>query len=60
MNDLIKRCENMMNELGIPLTAFCKKIELSPSAYYKLRHGDLKVSQETAQRIETFLGKYNF
>ena len=60
MNDLIKRCENMMNELGIPLTAFCKKIELSPSAYYKLRNGDLKVSQETAQRIETFLGKYNF
>lgn len=60
MNDLIRRCENMMKELGIPLTAFCKNIELSPSAYYKLRHGDLNVSQETAQRIETFLDKYNF
>ena len=60
MNDLTKRCENMMKELGIPLTAFCKKIELSPSAYYKLRHEDLKVSQKTAQRIEVFLTKYNF
>ena len=58
--DLLARCEKFMAELGIRKTAFCSRIELSTNGYFAWRAGNLKLSDATLQRIDSYLQKYNF
>lgn len=54
------RVQNFLNELEMPITVFCKKIEVSPSYFYKWRVGQVNFSEKTLQRISNFLSKYGF
>ena len=60
MEDLKLRCNRFMDELGIAATKFCTRIQLSTSAFYAWRAGQLVLSEATAQRIDEYLKKYNF
>lgn len=57
---IIERCNKFMCELGIPVTAFCRRIQISPQAYYAWRNGDLSLSDATVTRIENHISKYGF
>lgn len=57
---LITRCQRFLEELAVPATVFCKKVELSTSSFYRWRNGKLNLSDATLERIDTYLSKYNF
>ena len=57
---LKKRCERFLRELSVPTAAFCRKINISTTAYYNWRAGLLNLSDATLQRIDDYLTKYNF
>lgn len=57
---LTERCERIMRELGISVTQFCKRVELSPSGYYRWRAGEIKLGEDTLARIDAWLRRYNF
>ena len=54
------RVERFLNEFGMPITVFCKKIEISPGYFYKWKVGKVNFSEETLQRISNYLSKYGF
>lgn len=58
--ELLQRCEKAHGCLGIPVTVICRKVGISPQAYYKWRNGSLRLSQPTLERIETYLQQINF
>lgn len=57
---LIMRCEQFISELGLPVTRFCKNIDLSPTAYYSWRRGEMNMRREKQKEIDEYLKKYNF
>ena len=57
---LEKRCNQMIEELGIPVTAFCRKVNISASAYYAWHRGTIDLSATTLDRIDKYLKKYGF
>lgn len=59
-NELKNRCRNFFNELSIPITAFCRKIELCTQSYYMWQKDTLSLSISTLERIDKYLKKYNF
>lgn len=58
--NLIQRCQHFLDELGVPTTAFFQRVEISAASFYKWRNGDLRLSDSTLERIDTYLAKYNF
>lgn len=60
MTTLQKRCKTMLAELGIPVTVFCRKINLSTCAYYGWQKDELRLSDATLARIDNYLSKYGF
>lgn len=57
---LITRCQRFLEDLAVPTTVFCKKIELSTSSFYRWRNGELNLSDATLERIDGYLSKYGF
>lgn len=57
---LQNRCKQMIIELGIPVTAFCRKVNISASAYYAWHRGTMDFSESTLARIEEYLSRYGF
>lgn len=57
---LQKRCKQMITELSIPVTAFCRKVNISASAYYAWHRGTMDFSATTLARIEEYLSRYGF
>jgi len=57
---LQERCKKFMDELGIPVTSFCRRIDLSLSGYYGWKTGEIKLSQATLERIDSYLKHYGF
>lgn len=55
-----ERCQKMLDELGIPVTKFCRNINLSTFAFYEWKKGNMKLSDERIKAIDTYLAKYNF
>ena len=55
-----ERCQKMLDELGIPVTKFCRNIDLSTFTYYEWRKGNLELSDERMKAIDAYLTKYNF
>lgn len=58
--ELKDRCRRFLSELGVPVTRFCKNIELSTSSYHDWQRGRYGLSQNTLNRIERYLEKYGF
>lgn len=54
------RVKNFIKELGMPITVFCRKVNLSTASYYKWKDGIFEFSDETAQRVSNFIKKYGF
>ncbi len=58
--DLIKRSQNMIDELGISITSFCRNIGISTSYFYYVKNGKMDFSSEVAERLNKYLSKYGF
>lgn len=50
----------MLDELGIPITSFCRKVGISASYFYACKKGTLNFSKEVDERINDYLTKYGF
>lgn len=61
MNETLKqRINTFLNEFGIPATAFCKRVNISYSAYQNWKRDIQKFSEKTQNRISDYLAKYSF
>lgn len=58
--NLRERINDFLAEFGIPATAFCKRVNISYSAYQNWKRNTQKFSQSTEDRISEYLAKYNF
>lgn len=54
------RIDNFLTELQVPVTKFCKRINLSTQSLYDWRKGKLNLSDSTLKRIDEYLAKYGF
>ena len=54
------RIDTFIQSTGLPITRFCKKIELSPQCYYRWRKGEVNLKDSTIKRIEMFLEQFGF
>lgn len=57
---LVERAEKMMDELGIPISNFCRRAKIGRSSWYGLKTGIRKLSKEKQAGIEQFLARYGF
>ena len=55
MNDLKERTGRVVREVGVPITALCRKVGISGSAYYRWKNGNLALSVKTEQRIADYV-----
>lgn len=55
--DLRQRVKSFINDTGATVTAFCKKIEISPTYYYKWMNNNVEFSNQLANRITIFLNE---
>ncbi len=55
--DLRERVKSFINDTGATVTAFCKKIEISPTYYYKWMNYNVEFSDQLVNRINIFLNK---
>jgi len=60
MKNLRKRVQNFLDELGVPLTTFCRKVNLSTQSIRQWVKYELNLSYETEKRIDEYLTKYGF
>ncbi len=54
------RVQKFIEEFDMPITIFCRKIELTPDSYYKWKKGQLNFSEKTIKRISDYLSQYGF
>lgn len=57
---LKERCNKFIEEIGVPLTVFCKNVGISRTQYYSWQRGERNLSGNMEQRISDYLEKYNF
>ncbi len=55
--DLRERVKSFINDTGATVTAFCKKIEISPTYYYKWMNNNVEFSGQLICRINNFLNE---
>ena len=55
--DLRQRVKSFINDTGATVTAFCKKIEISPTYYYKWMNNNVEFSGQLICRINNFLNE---
>lgn len=58
--NLKERIQTMLDELGIPVTRFCRNINLSTHAYYDWMLDRIDISDKRAESINEYLKKYGF
>lgn len=57
---LQERCIKLIETFDLPVTRLCRKIGISPQAYYKWQKGELKLADKTLNNIDRFLTENNF
>lgn len=57
---LKERCKKLIAYFDLPVTRFCRKIGISPQAYYRWQKGELNLSENTEKNIDRFLMENNF
>ena len=55
--DLRERVKYFINDTGATVTAFCKKIEISTTYYYKWMNNNVEFSGQLICRINNFLNE---
>ncbi len=53
--DLREKVKSFLNDTGATVTAFCKKIDISPTYYYKWMKNSVEFSDQLVSRISDFL-----
>lgn len=53
--DLKTRIRAFLCDTGAPVTAFCRKVEMSPSYYYQFMNGEAELSQALINNITNYL-----
>ena len=54
------RIQNFLDEFQMPITVFCRHVNMSAANYYKWKSGISNFSEETEERISNYLSKYGF
>ena len=57
---LKQRVKNLIADLELPITVFCRKVQISQSAYYRWMDGTINFKEETEDRVRAVLDKYGF
>lgn len=57
---LKERIKKYLEYTCIPVTKFCKRINVSTATIYRYLKDDLRLSLETEERIKIYLEQYNF
>lgn len=52
------KCRKVTTEIGIPVTKFCRCVGISSTTYYRWLAGDLRLSEETENRIKNYTEKF--
>lgn len=55
--DLKERVKSFLVDTGSTVTAFCKRIEISPTYYYKWMNNNVEFSGQLISRIKNFLNE---
>lgn len=53
------KCRKVTTEIGIPVTKLCRCVGISSTTYYRWLAGDLKLSEETENRIKDYIKKFD-
>ena len=57
---LIERSVKMIDEMGIPVTKFCQRVNVSTSTFYKWKRGELEITKARQEEIDNFLRRYDY
>ena len=52
-----KQSKKILQEVGIPIALFCRRMQISTTAYYRWLHGDLRLSEEKEGNIRKYIKK---
>ena len=55
--DLRERVKSFIIDTGATVTSFCKKMEISPTYYYKWMNNNVEFSDQLIIRIKNFLNE---
>ena len=55
--ELREKVKSFLNDTGATVTSFCKKIEISPTYYYKWINNNVEFSDQLISRINNFLNE---
>lgn len=55
--ELKKRVKSFLDDTGATVMAFCKKINISNTYYYRWVNGEIEFSKDICDRIEAFLNE---
>lgn len=55
--DIREQTKKTLQEVGIPTTTFCKRMQISTAAYYRWLHKDLRLSEEKENKIKKYINK---
>lgn len=55
--ELREKVKNFLNDTGTTVISFCKKIDISPTYYYKWINNNVEFSDQLVSRIMTFLNE---
>lgn len=54
---IAKQTHDTLQKVGIPITTFCKKMNLSTAAYYRWLHDDLRLSDAKENTIKNYIAR---
>lgn len=55
--DLREKVKSFLNDTGATVTNFCKRVDISPTYYYKWIKNDIEFSDQLMNRIATYLNE---
>ena len=57
--NLKSRTKAFIEQLGLPISRFCKLAKISTAAYYKWQNDEIRLTEETQNRIKSVLERFN-
>lgn len=57
--NLQQQTRKILDEIGIPVSVFCRRMQISDTAFYRWQNMDLKLSAETESRIKNYINKFS-
>ena len=55
-----ERCLSFITALHLPVSRFCRNVDISPTAYYRWQSDDLRLSENTENRIKNYLEQFGY